>query len=337
MQTPLSSRSSASGRRSRMRGIGVPVATLMTITLALTGCSEDSEEEVAVATTSQLGSVLNDVAECAGAESSSLMGPGDDPHSFAPSSQQITEMAKADLVVVNGLGLELNMESALSNVEDDGGNLMEVGPDLDPMPMSESHGGDDGHDHEENSEGEMMDPHVWMDVSRMATAAELIGDELAEASDNDDYKDCGAEVAADLEEVDEQVQSILDTIPEDQRTLVTDHSAYNYFAEAYGFEVSDTVVPGGTTDGEPSSQELAELSELVDDEGVDMLVTSATSSNTMIQRLGEDSSVDIPLIEVYEGGLGEEGSGAESYEDAMIHNANAFAEALGGEPEQSEN
>lgn len=81
-----------------------------------------------MATTTQLGSVLGQITQCAGTASATVMGPGDDPHDFAASSQQIAQMAGAEVVFANGLGLEAGLEAALSNAEADGATIVEVAP-----------------------------------------------------------------------------------------------------------------------------------------------------------------------------------------------------------------
>lgn len=328
-------------------GITLGGATIGALLLA--GCgggsgdagSEAEGETVAYATTTQLGSITSEITECAGTQTQTLMGPGDDPHVFAPSSSEIAKMSQAPLVVANGLGLEASMVSALETAVEDGVNVVEVAPQLDPLPFAShdghshvedehshddeehSHEGEEGHDHSGS------DPHVWMDVSRMATAAELIGDELAEATGDDTYRDCATETSAQLMETHESIVEIFSEVPEDQRTMMTDHAAYNYFADAYGVEISAVVVPGGSTDGEPSSQDLARLSAEIDAEGVDALVTSVQTSHRLIETLADDSGGEVPLVQLYEGGLGEPGSEAETYAEAMEYNARTLAEALG--------
>jgi zinc/manganese transport system substrate-binding protein len=313
--------------------------------LALTSCAAGggaggadqgtaaADEPVAVATTTQLGSVLADITACAGTSSSTLMGPGDDPHDFAPSSQQIAEMTRTGLVVVNGLGLETGMQAALDNATADGATLLEVGPQLDPLPYAEAedaHAGEeqDAHAGEEEDAHGAEDPHVWMDASRMATAAGVIGDELAQTTGDERYADCGREAAKTLEAADAEVREVLEAIPGDRRTLVTDHAAYAYFADAYGFEIAGVVVPGGSTDAEPSSERLAQLVAQIEEQGADALVMSAGSGNKLIPALSAETGGEVPVVEVYEGGVGPQGSGAEDYADAMVANARALADAL---------
>lgn len=330
--------SARTGRRARPPLTMPGLAGLVTALLALTSCAagdgaegagqgdSGAGEPVAVATTTQLGSVLADISACAGTSSATLMGPGDDPHDFSPSSRQVAAMARSGLVVVNGLGLESGMESALDNAEADGATLFDVGPRVDPLPLAardaHGHSADDGHDHGD------LDPHVWMDASRMATAAGVIGAALAEATGEADYGTCGDEVSAGLQDTDREVRQVLSAIPEDRRTLVADHAAYAYFAQAYGFEIAGVVVPGGSTDAEPSSERLAGLVAQMEREGADALVMSAGSENRLIQALSAETGGEVPVVEVYEGGVGPEGSGATTYREAMLSTARALADAL---------
>ncbi|WMY76964.1 metal ABC transporter substrate-binding protein [Citricoccus sp. I39-566] len=320
----------------RLRGLAV-VGLVSTATLVLAGCSAGgsgdaggstdaaAREPVAVATTTQLGSVLEDITACAGAGSATIMGPGDDPHDFSPSSRQVAEMTRAELVVSNGLDLEAGMQTALDNAEADGARLFEVAPMVEPLPFAEHDGHSGaGPDHAHGGE----DPHFWMDASRMAQAAELIGAELAEITGDEQYAECAAQTSAELEDVHTEIRDLLASIPEDRRTLVTDHAAYNYFADAYGLEIAGVVVPGGSTDAEPSSEQLAVLTEQIQAEGADALVTSAGGANSLIEALSAETDGEVPVVELYEGGLGPEGSGAQAYADAMLLNASTLAEAL---------
>lgn len=315
------------------------VSTFSVAALVLAGCSTDGEDTAddgdasgtVVTTTTQVGSIAEQITECAGGETEVLMSAGDDPHTFEASSAQMAEMVTADVVFTNGLGLEASMQRSIDNAEADGANVVEVAPELDPLPLEDDHAHDHGDDHshgdaEDGHDHGSYDAHVWLDVARMADGAELIGDQLAEATGDDTYVDCGTEVAEELRGVDQEIEEIIGTL--DSPRLVTDHAAYGYFADRYGLEVSGVVIPGGSTDGEPSSQDLADLTELLNAEGADALVTSKANTNRMITALAEETDGEVPVIELYESGVGEPGSDAETYQDAMLYNANALAEAL---------
>src|SRR5699024_3840921 len=113
----------------------------------------------------------------------------------------------------------------------------------------------------------------------------------------------------------------------DSVALVTDHAAYGYFADRYGVEIRGVVIPGGSTDGEPSSQDLVELTKLLNDEDADALVTAKTNNNRMIAALADETDHRVPVIELYESAIGEPGSEADTYQQAMLYNAQALAEA----------
>lgn len=287
-----------------------------------------------VATTTQMGSVAQQITDCAGGDTQILMGAGDDPHQFEPSSAQIADMISADLVLANGLGLEASMQRSIENAVSDGAELFEVAPQLDPLPLEGDHdhehehdqGGHDHDGHDEAHDHAGHDAHVWLDVARMADGAELIGEKIAETSGDETYVSCGADVAESLRETDAEIQDIIGAM--DAPRLVTDHAAYGYLADRYGLEISGVVIPGGSTDGEPSSQDLTALTSLLNEEGADALVTSKANTNRMISALAQETEQDVPVVELYESAIGEPGSKAATYQDAMLYNANALAEAV---------
>lgn len=282
---------------------------------------------VAIATTTQLGSILGDVTACAGETSTTLMRPGTDPHDFALASDQVAAMARAKLVVANGLGLEGGMASALANVKADGGRVYEVAPDVDPLAYADleaDHAGEAGtHSHEHGT----YDPHVALDAGRMARAAENIGKQLTAATGDAKYTACGAEVGAEIARTDTQVKQILAAIPTERRVLITDHEAFNYFAQAYGFEVAGVVVPGGSTDAEPSSADIARIVAVVRAEGVPAIFSNAAVNPKLVEAVAREAG-SVKVVPLHVGSVGAAGSGAETYRALMVSNAEAIAAAL---------
>ena len=301
---------------------------------------------IAIATTTQIGSILGDITQCAGTTSRTLMGPGDDPHDFSVSSRDVADLTKAKLVIANGLGLESGLKVALDGAKADGATIFEVAPLLDPLSyahleedQAKQHAGHDhahdnglrqaqpaGHD-EGHAHGE-FDPHVHMDVKRMAKAASLIGAELARTTGDDKYATCGTEVEQKLAETDQQVREILSAIPADKRVLVTDHEAYNYFAEAYDFEVAGVVIPGGGTDAEPSSQELAQLVKVVREDKVSAIFSNNTVNPRLVEAVANEAGTDLKVVQLFEGSVGPAGSGADTYATMMLTNATRITDAL---------
>ena len=295
-----------------------------------------------VATTTMLGSVAEQIAICAdtGSTVTTLMPIGADPHDFSPSSAQVAEMVQADMVIANGLGLEAGLDDSLENAASDGVSVIQIADMVDPIPFGagghdhgdEEHSDDehshdeakeDDHDHDHGSE----DPHFWFDMNRMATAAQIIGDELA-ASGGQVYADCGAQVADEIRAAEADVRAALESVPADQRVLVTDHDALGYLADAYGYEVAGTVIPAGTTLAEPSSAELAELVEVMQDEGVQVVFTNTADPTTLADAVAAEVGGDVQVVSLYVGSLGGPDTDAQDYVSMMRTNADLISGAL---------
>ncbi|HSO03811.1 MAG TPA: metal ABC transporter substrate-binding protein, partial [Candidatus Limnocylindrales bacterium] len=198
----------------------------ITAALVLAGCASSDTDTAAsgsagsgagasiVATTTIWGDITRQIVECAGAgQVTTLMPVGADPHDYAPSSQDVAAMVGADLVVANGLGLEEGLQKSIESAQQDGANMLEVAPLLDPIPFG-------GEGEEAHASGE--DPHVWLDVTRAGNAATLIGAELTQMTGNAAYAQCGEDLQAELTTLNAEVGATLATVPEDARVLVTD-------------------------------------------------------------------------------------------------------------------
>ena len=280
-----------------------------------------------VSTTTMLGSVVGDIVACASPDSTAitLMPVGADPHDFSPSSAQVADLVTSDLVVANGLMLEAGLEDALENAESDGATVLEVAPLVDPIPFGGKHGDEHGDEHAHAHGSE--DPHFWFDMNRMATAAEIIGAELAE--DNGDvFAECGSKIADQIRSAEQDVRTLLESVPADQRILVTDHDALGYLADVYGYEIAGTVIPSGSTLAEPSSADLVELVEVIEDEGVQVIFANTADPTTLADAIAAEAGSDVQVVTLFVGSLGGPGSGAEDYVSMMLTNAELISGAL---------
>ncbi len=307
--------------------IAVAVATAMTLGACGSSDSGDSGITVVV-TTSTLGDLVSNVA---GSEATVvvLMPLGADPHSFSPSSQQVAEMNEADLVVVNGLGLEEGFAAVLDGVVADGGRVLELAPILDPIPFGpDDHDEDEDHD-EEGDHDHSVDPHVWMDPLRMAEAAVIVAAELDELDPDGGWTERGAAYASELEDLHVEIEEELSAIDSSDRLFVTNHEALGYFAESYDFEVVGTVIPGGSTLGDPSSEALASLVETMRDLDVNAIFAETTQPSALADAVASELGGEVEVVELFTGSLGEPGSGAETLIEMLRTNASRIAQALG--------
>ncbi len=307
------------------------IATTLGAVLLLTGCSApagDPDEAVSVvATTTIWGDITGEVVDCVGTGSVTTLLPiGADPHDYAPSSQDIVSTVTSDLVVANGLGLEEGLDDSLRAARADGAAVFEVAEALDPLPFD----GQAGHSEStEDIDHEGDDPHVWLDAQRAARGAALIGTRLTEVTGDEAYADCGRQVQADLLAVDDEVTRLLAPIEASDRVLVTDHDALGYFAAAYGFQIAGTVVPGGSTLAEPSSEELADLARTIREAGVPAVFANTANPDALVSALADEVG-DVDVVDLYIGSLGEPDGSAGTYAGLMITNAQRISDALAG-------
>ena len=187
------------------------------------------------------------------------------------------------------------------------------------------------HDHEHEGHAHTGgDPHFWLDPLRVAEAAHLIAHELAELDPSIDWEGRAESYASELEELDEEIKAILAPIHAEDRKLITNHDALGYFAARYGFEIVDTVIPGGATLADPSSAELAALVERIREEGVKAIFAETIESTALAEALAAEAGSDVAVVELYTGSLGEPGSGADSLIGMLRVNAQRIAEILTG-------
>lgn len=310
--------------------------------LFLTSCATDatgpaSARPAIVASTPILGSVVSSIIECAGTGNVQVLMPnGSDPHDFAPSSAQLADIVNADLVIVNGLGLEAGMTAALASARADGARIWEAGPNVDPLPF---HGA--GEETADQNSG--LDPHIWFDMGRMAKVATLVGQQLDTVAGNPvaeesavgrpeadgTFAACGAQVADQISAAERTVRATLETVPADRRVLVTDHEALGYLAAAYGYRIAGAVIPSQSTLAEPSSAELAALAEVIRQEQVPAIFANVTSPAQLAQAVAQEAGTQVTVVPLYVESLGEPGSPAQDYPGMMLEDATRIAGGLG--------
>jgi zinc/manganese transport system substrate-binding protein len=337
-------------RRARPVGALAPLAVVALLAAVAAGCGDDDTSDAGAAdaeltvvvTTSILGDVVREVVGDAPVAVDVVMPAGSDPHEFVPDAQQIAALQGADLVVANGLGLEEGLHDALDQAADAGVPVLEVAPALDPVPLGTAnhgggaeHAGDDhaagdehaegdGHDHEDGD----LDPHVWQDPARMADAAVLVGERLAELDPADAGFAARARAYADeILAVDAEVAARYATIPEPRRRLVTNHEAFGYLADRYGLEVVGAVVPGGSTLAEASAADREALLEVVAGLEVPVIFTENVVPDDLADSISEAAGRDVELVPLVSDALDDD---APTYLDLVRVNADRIVGHLAG-------
>ncbi|MDD9731143.1 zinc ABC transporter substrate-binding protein [Mameliella sp. AT18] len=252
-----------------------------------------------------------------------LMGPGVDPHSYRQTRSDIVAMARADVVLWHGLYLEAQMEEFLQDLGERG-TTTAVAEGL-PRDLLLAH---DDYD-------DKFDPHVWMVPDLWTHVVENVRDALS-AVRPDSAEVFAANAAAHLAELDElatYAAGILASVPEESRVLVTAHDAFNYFGQAYGFEVMG--IQGISTESEAGLRRIADLVDILVDRRIGAVFVESSVSDRNIRALIEGAAAKGHEVviggELFSDAMGEPGTYVGTYVGMIDHNATTIAGALGGD------
>lgn len=325
---------------------------------AIAGCAGSSSSEAGpsgparpkvIATTPIVADLVTMVAGDE-VEVSTLIPPGADPHDFEPSAAEAARLRRgAALIVANGLGLEEMLTPIIDAAESDGTPVLSLGERLDPLPMGahgDSHGHDDDHAHDHGDEpatagtpttgaDAALDPHVWLDPDRWARAAALVADELtivlpdAGADAHTRWRENAATFARQVNDAAAEVTALLAPVPPTRRILVTNHDALGYFADRFGFTVEGVLIPGGSTQAEPSAADLAELVKVLRTTRVPAIFTESTTSSRLPTAVARDAGGDVRVVVVNTDTLGRKGATDATYTGLLVELARQIAGGLG--------
>ena len=313
------------------------VATLFLLVLATAlgavGCGDSGGGSggggtAVVATTTLAG----DLVRTGGGERvevDTLVPPGADPHGHDPRPSEAVAIADAELVVKSGGDLDEWLDELIENA---GGEAAEVTL-LDSVETIEG-----GHSHEEREAHEEsgahdneVDPHWWQDPRNAILAVEAIRDALGDADPDGRhaYERNARAYIAELRALDDEIERCMQRVPSEKRKLVTTHDSLGYFAERYDVEVIGSVIPSLSTQAQPSAKDVEALVEQIQDEGVEAIFPEAAVSQRLERSISRESGAEVGG-ELWTDSLGDEGSGADTYLDAIRANANALAEGMSG-------
>lgn len=248
-----------------------------------------------------------------------IVGPGGDPHVYEPTPRDQVVIESARLVILNGHGLEPSIERLVESVRRPDQRVVDAAGGLSP------HYEDDAHT--------VPDPHMWLSVPHAKSYVDAIAQALSEIDPENRrlYEANAAAYQVELDLLDARIREILDTIPQEDRKLVTTHDAFRYFGHEYDVQVVDTIW-GVTTDAEPTAEDIRRMVEAIRSEGVTAVFVESSVSPKLLEAVAAEADVRVGGS-LHSDSLGFPGSGAHTYIGMMLHNANTLADGLGGRSE----
>lgn len=300
------------------------VAVGVILGVSLSGCESTStnptgtDNQPNVVATS---TIITDLTEQVGGDEIELTGilkPGADPHVYEPVPTDSQVLEEADLILYNGYNLEPGLIKQMNSA---GVNAKKfaVGEVVTPFDF----------DYQGRRE---PDPHVWGDAENAIQMVNAIRDQLIELSpeNEEEFTENAAQLTAELEQVDAWIAQQIQTIPANQRQLVTTHDAFQYYARAYGLEAAGTLI-GISTEEQPSAQTVKSLVDSVEESNVPAIFAETTINPALIRTVAKEAGVKLADQELYSDSLGAPESEADTYVKMLVANTRTIVEALGGD------
>ncbi|MDQ3044112.1 MAG: metal ABC transporter substrate-binding protein [Chloroflexota bacterium] len=251
---------------------------------------------------------------------------GVNSHTFEPVPSDAVALAQADLIIVNGLGLE---EPTIALAE---ANL-KVGAEIFSLAEDTIAEEEWVFDFSFPDDGGDPNPHLWVNIPYAMRYAELTAAILAERDPANAtlYEENLARYLAQLERLNTAISVAVATIPVENRKLLTYHDSFAYFAKTYGFTVIGAVQPSDFS--EPAPRDVARLIEQIREEDVPAVFGSEVFPSQVLERIAAEAGAayidglrdDAPPGDPYEPG--------HSYIGMMLANMELLIPALGGTTE----
>ena len=280
---------------------------LAPLLLVLGGCAQNTENNAASQPVGKLRVItsfypLYEIAKNVGGdrvEIKNLVPAGSEPHDYELTPQDILEINRADLVIVNGAGLEPLVDRLRIDLQKKGVSFLEMA-----IPMQRS--------------GVTADPHFWLDPMLYIDESLLIAMRLSDVdfSHGDKYKENLNSYVKKIQDLHNDFEKGLANCK--SRTVITSHEAFNYLAKRYNLEMIS--VAGFSPEAEVSAKKLTELVKIVKDKKVQYIFTETLVNPKIAETLAAEAGIKTLTLNPLEGLTESETRDGKNYVSVMREN-----------------
>ena len=348
-----------------LSAVALGTAALLSLSACASGSSGQAtsgEQLQVVATTTQLA----DFASVIGGDSiklTSLLTPGGSAHHFDPTPGDLLAIGSADVLIINGVGLDEFIDSSI-DASGFNGTIIDASSGVDlaeakaitaegnsgtdahaetdehdhahdhggEESAEAGHGGDSAHSDEHDHDHGDINPHLWTSPTNAQGMVDAIAAGLAEAdpAHSKDYTSRADAYRTQLDELNEWIAQQFEKVPAAERVLVTGHDSLRYYLHDYGIAYAGSLLPSFEDNAEPSAAEVDALVAAIKESGVKAIFVESSLSPKLARTVAQEAGVNvIDADTLFVDSLGPEGSGAESYISATLHNTQVILDAWG--------
>ena len=283
----------------------------------------DADDQLNVATTvAPISSIVRNVGGTR-IDLRGIVPDGTNSHTFEPAPSDARVLAEADLIIVNGLALEEpTIDLAEANLKK-GAEIYRLGENT----ISEEEWAFDFSFPEEEGD---PNPHLWINVPYALRYAELAAAKLAERDPANAayYEQNLTRYREVLEALDQGIMAAVQTVPPENRKLLTYHDSYAYFARHYGMTVIGAAQPSDFS--EPSPQDVAGLIDQIREERVPAVFGSEVFSSDVLEQIADEAGAAYVDQLRDDDPPGDPGDPEHTYVGMMLRNMELMIPALGG-------
>lgn len=272
-----------------------------------------------VCTTGMIGDAVENIVGD-DADVYTIMGPGTDPHLYKPTPNIIEELENADIIIHNGLHLEGKMGDVFEKLENEK-IILQVSDGISNDELLSSFDGSTLHD-----------PHIWFDLTIWSKGIAYIGMELADidSTKTDDWTQNTEQYTKKIDSMHVWVSRQIESIPENQRILITSHDAFRYFGKRYDVEVKG--LQGISTVSEFGLKDVTNMVDYIVSNKIKSVFVESSVSEKSMKAVQEGCIEKGHQLKIggtlYSDAMGPSGSSAGNYLGMIQHNVNEIVKAL---------
>lgn len=225
-------------------------------------------------------------------------------HNYTLTMSDMKTIASADLLVINGAGLESFLE-----------DVLDLYPYLDAS---------EGLELRWNEEEGETDPHCWLDPTLAGQMAQNIADGLSETDSvhAERYQANADAICVELADLQETLK--LELAPLSCREIIPFHDGFSYFADAFGLDILASVEE--EEGSEASARQINELSELIRAYNIPCVFIEKNGSDSAARALSQECGIQVAALDMGMSG-DETGGGLAAYEALLRRNIDTIREA----------
>lgn len=283
---------------------------------------------------------------------SMLTKPGEEPHHYEPSSDDIKNLSKADLFIYNGAGLESFTDKIIESNPDlktcqasEGVDLIKATHDhdhdhdccqnSDDADHNHNHENENNHNHEtkenhssheEEHHHGMYDPHTWLSIKNAKIEMENIKNKLSEIDpDNASYYQKNFDKYAKMcDDLDKEYSQKISVLP--NRVMVVSHQAFGYLCGDYG--LSQVPIKNISNEDEPDAQTMAQIIDYIKKNNIKYICVEEMTSTKIADTIKVETGAQIKVLSPVETLTQEQMDKGEDYFSIMENNLKILEEVL---------